>query len=392
MLKKLVKFKDLGGSFFINFFSLFLFWATDAIIVTKYEAEFVSNWALIKSVIFITGSFITLGVDQAIVRLKLDYKESLWPILIQVLVLSILSCLVIYIFNFSVSYGYLLLCLIFYSLILILYSYQRSRMNYTLSLIILNCWRMIFFILVFTGLFERIDISLTIALTSVVLFLFLAFYKNKVDFRISEQYRKALGTGFYFFLSILSLNVILFLDQILINKLGDELTSEILFSHVTFFIAPFAAGLSFIGFLLTPYIRDNREKAFFWLRKYILLFILVGIIFSASAFFVANILYTYLKNDEPIFWLGITLSLILFTRFLLMIPSSFFGAFANNQLLKKISFQYNLVNLVYLVGTCFMFYILDFTILKSLLLSLLATWLLRALIGFNGLFKIESIK
>lgn len=388
------KIKSLGFPFLINFTTLFLFWLSDVFIVSNYETDIISKWALLKSVIFIGGSIITMGVDQAIVRLNLTYYETLLPSLLQVSLFAFLISILIWLLDFNLNYVNVFLILLCYSVVLLLYSFERSLRNYTLSIFIFNFWKVIFYLLLSVFIYKTIEIPLTISFLCCLAFLIVPIRKQKYDFlpistNSLNSYKQTLKTGFYFFLSTCSLNIILFIDQLLINGYGDKVSSEILFSHVTFFISPFAALLSFSGFLLTPYLRDNKSKSFKYLKKYLFWFISLGIVLMVMNYFISSILFSVVKKAKHLDWLGIILSIILLARYLLLIPSSFFGAFGENFLIKKVSIGYNLVNVVYLATTFILLYNFNSNILQAISISLLTTWLLRVVIGYLGLLKMK---
>lgn len=383
------KLKGLVLPFLINFLSLFLFWLADVAIIVKYDPDIVSQWALLKSLIFISGSFISLGIDQAIVRLNLNYRETLLPVLFQIVLLTCLTCGVLWILDFDISYSYVFLILLCYAIILILFSFERSKLNYTLSIFIFHFWRILFYILIVTATYKLIEIPLAIAFISA--FIFLIGPLRKVNFKASsfKHYKPALKTGFYFFLSTSSLNIILFVDQLLINGLEDTSASEILFSHVTFFIAPFAAVLSFLGFLLTPFLRDNKEKAALFLDKYLIHIVALGIVMVFCYYLFSGWLYTAVKKQDPISWLSIVLTFILYARYLLMVPSAYFGAFGENKLIRKVSIRYNLANIFYICAAFVLLYEFGLSILVAISSALLITWTLRALIGYVCLFELK---
>ncbi len=389
MINKLKKVKGLLLPFIINFLSLFLFWLSDVVILSKYDTDMVSKWALLKSIIFICGSFITLGIDQAIVRLNLEYKDTFLPAVFQIFLLTSLTCVVLWLFGFEISYLYAFIILFCYAIILVTYSFERSKLNYAISLLIFNFWRIIFYVLIALTTYKLIEIPLTIALLSSMIFLYKPIKNIKIGPVSFKKYKPAVSTGFYFFLSTCSLNIILFIDQLLINGLADKGSSETFFAHVTFFIAPFAAFLSFAGFLLTPYLRENKKKAFEMLRKYLLLFIFAGASAITVYYFFAGWLFSAVKKHDHIQWLAIVLSGILFARFLILIPSSYFGAFGENKLIRKVSILYNVINVVYISTAFILFYKLEKSILFSISVSLLLTWILRVLIGYTGLFELK---
>ncbi|WP_156168870.1 hypothetical protein [Kordia jejudonensis] len=369
--------------------SLFLFWLADVAIIVKYDVDTVSQWALLKSLIFISGSFISLGIDQAIVRLNLNYKETLLPVLFQIVVLTLLTCGILWIFDYDVSYPYVFLILLCYSTILILFSFERSKLNYTRSIFIFHFWRILFYVLIVSATYKLIEIPLAIAFISAIIFLVGPL--RKISFKASsfKNYKPALKTGFYFFLSTCSLNVILFVDQLLINGLEDTTASEILFSHVTFFIAPFAAILSFLGFLLTPFLRDNKQKALLFLDKYLIHIVVGGVVMVFCYYLFSGWLYKSVKKQDPIAWLGIVLTFILYARYLLLIPSAYFGAFGENKLIRKVSIRYNLANIFYICAAFILLYKFGLSILVAISSALLITWSLRALIGYICLFELK---
>lgn len=384
--------KKISIPFIVNFLSLLTFWLSDVWIISKYDTSFVSNWALLKSVIFISGSVITLGIDQAIVRLSLSFKETIIPLLFQVFIMTVCVCCILWVLDFELNFKYLFCILLLYSLLLILYSYERSKLNYSLSMLILNFWRILFYLLIVTVTYKIIDVPLLIAFLSSLIFVIKPFFKLRIKHTDFSKYKTALSTGFYFFLSACSLNIILFIDQILINFIGSESESEILFSHVTFFISPFAAILGFAGFILTPYLRDNRFKSFTILKKYSLHLFLAGVVSIIVYFYLARWLFVTVKKEDPELWLSVILTFILFSRFVLVVPSSFFGAFANNFLLNRVSISYNLINVVYIASAFGIFYFMKWNALYTISISLLITWLLRVLIGYLGLAKLTTDK
>ncbi len=392
MSSKQVILKKISVPFVVNFLSLLTFWLSDVWIISKYDTSFVSNWALLKSVIFISGSVITLGVDQAIVRLNLSFKETIIPLLFQIFIMTVCVCGILWVLDFELNFKYLFFILLLYSLLLILYSYERSKLNYSLSMLILNFWRILFYLLIVAVTYKVIEVPLLIAFLSSLVFVVKPFLKLRIKHTDFSIYKSAISTGFYFFLSACSLNIILFIDQILINFIGSESESEVLFSHVTFFISPFAAVLGFAGFILTPFLRDNRQKSFSILKKYSLYFVIAGIVSITAYFYLATWLFVTVKKEDPQLWLSIILTIILFSRFLLVIPSSFFGAFANNFLLNRVSISYNLINVIYIASAFGIFYFMKWNALYTISISLLLTWLLRVLIGYLGLGKLTAEK
>lgn len=375
-------------SFIFNMIGLGSLWIADAYISINYDEGFISDWALYKSLIFIGVTFVNMGMDQAIVRLKLHIGHVFIPFLIQTLILGALLTVGILIIGLEVQYFYLYFIFILFALCYLFYAFERSNLNYAFSQLGFHFWKIIFLGLILLGLFTNLHEPILISFVVAILFVLLrsrGYNIRNYDFSI---YKLSILTGMHFFLSLSSLNIILYLDQVLLNNSGQTRTSEILFSHITFFISPAAIILGFTGFILAPYLRENPQKARLLFKKYFVSFVFFGLVTSTALYFISSELFLYFKEESAISWLGIILCCIYFLRYLTIVPSSYLGSFASNKLIKHVSIVYHLANIIFIFGYYILLRISNNDHLLSISLSILVAWIIRIIAGYYGLSSI----
>ena len=88
----------------------------DMYISKSNDTTFISSWALLKSIMFIGVLFLLLGLDQAIVRLKLKLDDIFIYALIQFSVMATIIAIVLYIFNYDIKISPTLYSLFFLAL------------------------------------------------------------------------------------------------------------------------------------------------------------------------------------------------------------------------------------------------------------------------------------
>ncbi len=381
--------KQIILSFAINILGLFSIFFVDVKIASLENDLLVSSWALTKSVLFIGIIFILLGLDQAIVRLKLELKEILTPATIQFGILVSILTLGLNLAGTNVNIYTIASTLFILALLYLLYAEYRLNLKYTIAQFSVNGWRFIFLILIL--IFGYTEFNWLLPLSVLIAMLYLTFKRKLIsNFKIVvfKSYKRILNTGLHYFIALLTLTLTLYIDQILLNFDGKILESSVLFSHITFFVSPNAILIGFGGFLITPYLKKNPEKKAYFLKKYLWLFILVVCVIVIASFFVGIIMFNYFKQDQnPSIMLAIGLSVVAFLRYLNILPSGYIGSFASNKLIRTVA-SVNFAGILFYILTYFIISRFVNGHLVAILSAILVVWLIRIFIGYVAILRI----
>jgi O-antigen/teichoic acid export membrane protein len=385
--------KKILFSFVINIFGMGSMLLLDFYISTHLNTNLISEWALLKSVLFIGVFFVLVGLDQAIVRKKTNLFSVFLSISMHLIFLSVIISFLFYLFDI-VKYPFLFIIIFFlFSFIYILYAFYRVQLNFIISQLIFHSWKvfMLYFVVLnfFTNIYYSIIFSLSIP---VIIFLLKNFNKIKFEFDI-KKYKDLLEIGIHYFFSMLSLSLTLYIDQILLHSVNRIKEAATLFSHITFFVSPIAIIIGFLGFVLTPYLRNNIEKRREFFYKYIKYYFILGFIVIIFAFFIERQLFFYFKGEKYFnFLVALLLMVVVYLRILYVAPSVYIGSFATNNIIKKINF-YNYLGIFIYVGIFYIgwFYFSEYSLYFILIGSIL-TWIIKNIAGFYGMKEVLKMK
>lgn len=350
----------------------------------------ISSWALTKSILFIGVLFVLLGIDQAIVRLKLQLQDIFLLVLIQFLVLTTCISIILYVLDVALNLEILMPSLFLMSIVYVLYASSRLEMHYIKSQAFLQGWKIMLFLFLWIYGIQYFEWFLPVSL---ILSLLVLSNKEVIDSLQVKyidliKYKTSLITGLHYFVSLLTLTSSLYFDQLLLNIDTKSLESSILFTHITFFVSPVVIFLGFSGFILGPYLRNNPDKKQYIFKKYFGFFVIVGILLSLASYMIGTIIFHYFKPNVDIsMFLSVALISIVFLRYLYIVPSAYIGSFASNLLIRKISIV-NVVGLAIYLICYFLISRMTDDYMLAIICAMVLVWSIRILNGYYAVFLI----
>jgi O-antigen/teichoic acid export membrane protein len=390
------------GSLFIYCVGMLSMFLIDIVISTNFSIDEVARWALIKSIVFISVPITLLGLDHALVRSP-GLIKAVSKIIFPQITLIAASILIVVHFIGVESYSFKILIIIV-SMSLVSYFFALYRATYCLTRAqyILNGWKILFLGAVIYISYGDDNISFNIVdifQVSIVLSLILIIFDSKnIKMILFSSYKddhekdifELFKVGFKFSITMILLNVSLYLEQVLLNY-NSSVDSAIYFTHMVSIMSPIVLFNGYINFYLGPYVRRNMKHIFHNFRTKFAYFILFSIIISMLGYIAGAMLFDYLYTDKYEF--NVVLSLIIliiaFVRTLFIIPSSFIAVLGSNDQLARYV-KYNATGLmvfllIYVVGRRY-----EFNVLYVVALGVLCNWLVRVINGYIILISIYN--
>lgn len=365
--------------------SLFL---VDFIIVRFESTETISNWATIKSVVMIGGTLALLGMDQVMVRLPEQsigiLKRSYFQVIIAVLIYS----LVVFQLGLLTEGISLVFAILAMAMSTLHFGYLRSHFLLILAQVVTNGWKILFLLILCMSIYLdfKIDYSVIYVISILITLIFVFTFKNKTIYpqqqKNNANTREQYELGARFFISLLSLNLSLYLEQVLLNAGNHIEESSIYFSHFTVILPLIMLFNGYIGFILGPYIRKNTEKFELILKKYWWVPTLFSISLGALSYLISNYIFLYFLEEKTTFLphLALIITLIGSLRIMYILPSSYLGVVASKEDLDKFIII-NSISIGVLVGSFYLFYQLNNDALYSIAYASLLNWLIRTTYG-----------
>lgn len=387
---------DLLASFGIYGIGLVSFLIIEILIIKKYNAESISNWAFYKSTIIIIGSFTLLGYDQVLLRdpklIKIHFKRFFKRAL---LVAIGSTLLILYIKDYSwMPALFIFLGIMLYGIMNYNTAASRANNKLWISQFSKNFWKCIILILLLTNYFEDIFLYFIIAFFIVaVISFFLKGYiidnRTKVDNNVSIK--EAEGLSRAFLITSITLLFAIYGEQFIINLYGNVEVSAELFRYFAF-ITPIALSLNgFLGFYLGPkIIRDSKSHSFVSYKSLfnkVVLFSVVNTLISSSIGVLFLLFYIDMKFEDLNLFLVVALSGISFIRGIYVTNSVYVGIYANKKELFGIAMYFGAFTVVYLIAIVIVLYLDIFVVQIISLLSLL-NWLLRFIVSYIYVHRI----
>ena len=365
--------------------SLFL---VDFIVVRYESTETIANWASIKSVVMIGGTISLLGMDQVMVRVPQQALGILKRSYFQLVITVSIYCLVIFTIGLLKEGLSLAIAVFAVALSTLHFGYLRAHFLLILAQIVTNGWKILFLIFLSISIFFELKLNFSIiyiASISIILSLVFIFHKNTSESNTndsSENILEQFGLGARFFISLLTLNLSLYLEQVLLNAGGHTKESSIYFSHFAVILPLFMLFNGYIGFVLGPYIRRNTEKfdslliRFWWVSP---LFALSLGIFS---YFISKTIFIYFLGDKSTFlpYLAIIVTSIGILRIIYILPSSYLGVIAPKKYLDKFIII-NSLSIMVLISSFYLIYRYTNDALFAIAYASLMNWLIRSVYG-----------
>ena len=381
--------KEIIISFVFNIIGLFSLFIIDLQIAKMNNDLIISSWALTKSTLFIGLVFVLVGLDQAIVRMKLNISQILLPAVFQFLIIAYFLTFIVNKLSSDFNTINIFISLFVLAMLYLFYAEHRLNLNYSKAQFSANGWKFLFLCLNIVFGYQNYIQVLPIALSLV----FLVIFINRGAFKIFKvvsikKYKYILTTGLHYFITLLTLTVTLYIDQLILNADGKIIESSILYSHITFFVGPNAILIGFGGFLLVPYLKKHPEKKTILFKKYFWGFFFVTLLIVVASYFFGHIMYFYFKSGQtPSLFLTIGLSVLAFLRYLYILPSSYVGSFASNLLIRRVAII-NTSGIILYVIVYFSVSRYFGNYLIAILSAILTVWIIRIVNEYSALFKI----
>lgn len=381
--------KTIFFSFVINITGLLSIFVVDLLITKTDDSAVISSWALIKSTLFIGLIFVLVGLDQAIVRLRLNIKQIISPAILQFFIISAIVTVTVIFAKNDLQYALLFPALFFLATIYLFYAEHRLNLNYARAQLSANGWKIVFLVALLIVGHQYYLLLLPISIFIVFLFIFIDRGGFKLLQSINfDEYRRIVTTGAHYFVTLLTLTLTLYMDQIVLNFDSRIHESSTLFSHITFFISPNGILIGFGGFLLAPYLKRHPDKKKTLYDKYIVRFLFVISFFVAGSYLVGFQLYSFLRHGSQInIPLSLGLSFVAFLRYLYILPSAYVGSFASNKLIRQVAS----INLIGILLYIFVYYTVSRqseNYLIAILLAILSVWIVRIINEYSALYRI----
>jgi len=257
-------------------------------------------YSIIVTYIALLSLFGLFGCDQVLLRtstidkkvLVVDYRVIciMLPISLGV---SLFSTYIICMY-YDLNVSYFSLFLLSFSAILIKLSYQTSRMlsMFTFSQLTLNLWKIGLLFFIFFGVCINTDITLHVIILCLLTFcllslasfipLFARIKLKRLDY--PSSYLLKLGSGF--FIAMMSVSLLSFLDRFIIEqKFGLEKMGDYFF-FVNLYLYPFILVSTYIGF--KELVAFKKEFDMFLFKKRLIRIIIFSIL-SGSIYFIITL-------------------------------------------------------------------------------------------------------
>jgi len=404
-LKKFINLNNIDAfaSFIIYGVGLLATLLSDLYVSRRFSVPNISEYAFLKSCVFILGTFCLLGYDQLLVRDPTLITRVLKSFLIQALLICFISALSIhFIKNYSYLDTFLIFCSIYFASLLTYFA-AAARANFDLwqSQFYSNFWRVLVLILLFFSLnfnLRSINIFLTALACNCIFAFFVKGFTSKEKHShanstaVSKKDSRKMGLAFVFHNTTLILAI--YGEQFFINLNGDSITSSHLFKYTSIF-TPIAIAINgFLGFYYGPKIRKQQSsmnaKKYISFTKRNLAISFFNTILSVIAG-LAYLFYISTKLSDIDILIICSLSVMCVTRGVYISSSVCLGIFGSFKTLRFTALLSLICTICYIL---LIYTVLHFFsgIIAARLISLctLSNWLIRFFI-YNH-YSIKSIK
>lgn len=378
----------------IYFTGMSAFFFADILIAKKCSVDVVSHWAFLKSILFISSTVAIFGLDQSIIRHPGGFNGIAKQLVLQVVALSIGLSVCFCIVRSDLNLFILSLQICLTALLTLLFAVQRGALLFNRAQTSLNGWKFVFLlILIFLPVkadSKFIDLSLIAALFATLIAMVLLDLINRkaIDYYLEKSRTDPVNKktmtrdGLLFVVLSVSLTFSVNFEQLLLNMNQKTLESSLLFAHMSVFLPPVVFMNGFVGFMLGPVVRENREASLHAFNKYLKIFILTGFILVVLSYFLGLFSFNYIYKGKYLLSPVIALLIlgIAFFRFIYALPSAFVGVIGHRIALKKFAAQ-NLIATILSPALYFAFFLIFNDAILAILLASLINWGVRAVGG-----------
>ena len=337
---------DVLFSFSIYGLGLLAMVLSDILVSQNTDANYIADWAFLKSSILITGGICLLGYDFTFVRDPSLIKRVFPAFSLQSVIIGfVVAAVLFYIKDFTLIKGTTLFFnILLYSLLLFLAAGARANFNLTKSQFSTNFWK--FILLVLLVLFPDQSLVLVFLVSiaiNIVISYFLKGFLPASGAPLVEKLSKtdARKIGMSYLLYNLTLTLSIYGEQFLINLDGDVTCSGHLFKYFAIF-TPIALSVNgFLGFYFGPKFRIENNMN---LTKFNRFAIQIGVfsfvitlISAVSGLFFMH--YFFKMPFDQIDYIIITgLSLMCLIRGFYTTSSVCLGVFASAKIIQRIAY------------------------------------------------------
>lgn len=374
--------------YFIGMASLVL---ADLFIIRYYPDSFIAEWAFLKSSLFIGGSIVVFGLDQMFIRHNLKVSKYLPKFFGHILVVGLILGTIVY---FNLSKIYIVVLVVIYAINQLLFGAARANFHYLLSQALLQSWKIIFFIIVLTFYFLSANSdAYTFVLLALILPIFL-YSKQIINLlydgeRVDEKMKLIYQDAAFMFLSIISVNIAMYADQLFLKQFALEADVVKLFTHTSSIYPLGVAFNGLAGFFLGPYLKKRPKTS---VRKILKVLIIIASLLALTSFFIGSLILKFFRGVEIDFYLSLFLCIIIGLRILYILPSSYIGVIGSQKLLRTFVFISLAGVLIQIFGFLGLVKYSSVNIVYAAVFSVVAHWVIRTTGGIISIYYFKNRK
>ncbi len=365
--------------------------AADLFIVKYYPDSFIAEWAFLKSLLFIGGSVVVFGLDQMFIRHSLKVSVYFPKFLKHVVLFSTGFAVILY---YRDSNIFVIFVIILFSINQLLFGSARANFHYKLSQILSQSWKVLLLLILllvhFVPIIINIYLFVIISLFTPLLLNIKTISKLMVEGKNSNEKMSIIyQDAFLMFLSIITLNIAIYADQLFLKEFALKQDAIKLFAHTSSIYPVGIAINGLAGFFLGPFFKKRPD---FSLKKVGIILFFVAIILSISSFFFGVLVLKFIKHVTFDIKLGIFLSIIIAFRIIYILPSSYIGVIGSRRMLKSFVLICILGVLVQIFSFLTLIKFTTVNIIYAAVISVIAHWLIRSLGGILNIYYLKPTK
>lgn len=304
----------------------------------------------------ICSMFVSLGSEQMIIRLSKFDGSKLFIGRSVVIILLLASLLYFFVFGFVVLsdiwLGQLATVFVFSTIGIFFGNFIgqlfRARSDFVLSQLSLNVWRMLLFPIVIVVKYLNVNLSvvLNIAFLSCILFYIIQLESIKITvFHDSNQKDMAISLFFGYFLSVMTLTIMVNFDRLLVEKNVDSADFSYYLYLVNLYVTPFVVLSNYFGFKDVIKFKEGVNVVHYYSM------VLKVVFSSVVVFFIYSFVLSFLNSfvELPSIQIWFCFLAIVIMRSLYSVNSAAFGVIVSAGAI----FRINLIFL-FLLGFVFL--------------------------------------
>ncbi|MBK8507138.1 MAG: hypothetical protein IPL51_00320 [Candidatus Competibacteraceae bacterium] len=369
--------------------SIFL---ADLIIARTGDIEDIALWATLKSFMMIASTFALFGINQLLVR-----EPKATPMLIRIgtvniLIVSLILGIVGDYLDFVPTILGGIITIIGFSFSSMAFQWLRSNLRVNEAYIASSAWRILFLIgisILFVNDVATIDMiligSLIIGgLTATGLLVRDNPTKTLISIHDDIHTIKDIYIlGGSYFLAAVSLAIASYGENLVTHQLGTTIDVAQYFRSAVMFLFPGMMLNQYLAAFMGTVVRQEEPRILRILRRYFLIgllgLVLIWVMMIVGGYILEMLIYGKTHTSLS---LAILMALTSCVRLIYVLPSAFVGVVADRHTLFKSSVAY-LLSALSLPLFSVIFYSLGVSVITSVALASLLSWILRSLVGIK---------